>query len=399
MVEDPRASLYISKTNENCNDCGTCLNVCPGHSVEFRKQGMISDSIRETHSDALIGRYLNCYAGHATDYKVRYNSSSGGLVTALLVFSLKKGLIDGALVTRMHEGTLRPQPFIAITEEEIISSSKSKYFPVPMNSALKGVLDGRHKLAVVGLPCHIHGIRKAETFDRKWKEKIVLHLGIFCHHTPSFIATETLLRLMGIERGESLKLEYRGQGWPGRFTVKLKSNIEKSISYPEAWKILGSPFFYPQRCILCKDLTNELTDISFGDAWLPRFMHTDNIGKSIIISRSKRGSELLKEAALSGRIKLEEISRDEVVKSQDLLRSKVMGLSSRIFLSKMLHEKFPNYDNLNTSYYYKDFLMGIVFRSAMIFGSNVHLRGSLPRLLDGRFYKNISSLLYAGLRS
>jgi len=53
-----------------------------------------------------------------------------GVVTQLLIFLLEKGIIDGALVVRMREDQpLEPEPFIARTKEEIISTSKFKYCP------------------------------------------------------------------------------------------------------------------------------------------------------------------------------------------------------------------------------------------------------------------------------
>src|SRR5690606_36009483 len=115
------------------------------------------------------------------DDNIRYNSSSGGLVTQILCFALEKGIINGALVTKMNkESPLQPQPFIARTKEEIIEASTSKYCPVPANMALKEILSSDvEKVAVVGLPCHIMGIRKAEMKNNLLKNKIVLHMGIF----------------------------------------------------------------------------------------------------------------------------------------------------------------------------------------------------------------------------
>ena len=37
-----------------------------------------------------LGRYLGCYVGHACDGSMRYNSASGGMVRALLIFALEQ---------------------------------------------------------------------------------------------------------------------------------------------------------------------------------------------------------------------------------------------------------------------------------------------------------------------
>jgi coenzyme F420 hydrogenase subunit beta len=191
-----KKGINVPELNEEkCNHCGICYEVCPGHEVDFKQLNL--EIFGKGPEDVLIGNYLNCYTGYATDYDIRYNSASGGLVTQLLVFALEEGVIDGALVTRMKkDNPLEPEPFIARSKEEIIEASKSKYCPVPANIVLKEILeseDGK-RFAVVGLPCHIHGIRKAELINKKLKAKIVLHFGLFCSHTVDFLGDRFLVR-------------------------------------------------------------------------------------------------------------------------------------------------------------------------------------------------------------
>ena len=141
-------------------------------NLSYREEG--SDVSNNIH----IGNYLKCYLGHSTDYDIRFNSSSGGLITQLLIFALEEGIITGALVTRMKKDKpLEPEPFIARTKKEILDAMGSKYCPVPANIALKEILKSKEgeKFAVVGLACHIHGIRKAEQIYASLKKKIILH--------------------------------------------------------------------------------------------------------------------------------------------------------------------------------------------------------------------------------
>lgn len=101
MMIDHRQGLYIpSLDNEKCNECGLCFKACPGHTVDFKQFNL--NIYGKDQEDSLLGNYLNCYIGHATDYDIRYNSASGGLVTALLISALEEGIINGALVTRMR---------------------------------------------------------------------------------------------------------------------------------------------------------------------------------------------------------------------------------------------------------------------------------------------------------
>ena len=344
LVIDCKKGIYVPKSNEEkCNNCGICYKVCPGHSVDFKDLNL--EIFGKEPDDILIGNYTNCYIGHANDHGIRYNSAAGGLVTQLLIFALEEGIIDGALVTRMKKSNpLEPEPFIARTREEIIESSKSKYCPVPANLALKEIFKEEGKFAVVGLPCHIHGIRKAEMINEKLKEKIVLHLGILCSINRNFLGTEYLLQKFNIKKEDVAKLDYRGEGWMGSMSVTLKNGSKKLSPYLVYWTHILRSYFVPIRCTLCSDQSCELADISFGDIWLPEF-RDDKIGTSVIISRNKIGEQILQNAVLKRKIELINIDRNKVVESQKYsLFFKKSSLNARIFLFKIFGKSTPFYN-------------------------------------------------------
>ena len=341
LTINEKKGVYVPELDiEKCNNCGICYKVCPGHSVDFKQLNL--ELFNKESNNVLIGTYLNCYVGHSTDYNIRYNSTSGGLVTQLLIFALEKGLIDGALVTRMKkDAPLEPEPFIARSKEDIIEASKSKYCPVSANVALKEIMKSEEgeQFAVVGLPCHIHGIRKAEQINKKLKEKIVLHLGLFCNHTPSFWGTDILLNRLNVKKEDVIRLDYRGEGRPGSMKICLK---DKELLLSDYWSFIGSYFFFPNRCLMCSDDVCELSDISFGDAWLPEFSD-DKIGKSMIISRTRMGEKLLRAMELGNVVELNKIDAKKVVQSQAaMLYFKKKNLNARNKLFKV----FPNYDNI-----------------------------------------------------
>ena len=343
MIKSEVKGIYVPKLHETrCTDCGICFKSCPGYSVNFSQ--LNKEFFSKEPTDILLGNSTKCYVGYATDHETRYNSASGGLVTALLTFALEEGMIDGALVTRMNkEKPLEPGPFIARTKNEIISASKSKYCPVAVCSALREIVKENGKFAVVGLPCHIHGVRKAETVNKRLREKIVLHFGIFCSHSPSFLATEFLLWKLGIEKENIVKIDYRGGGWPGGMSILLRSNNKIFIPYLHQLYYGGTfgSYFYPNRCTLCYDFSAELADISFGDAWN---LSKNGMGVSLIISRDKAGDELLKKARAKGKIELEAVSTEKVIRSQEgSLYFKKDSLAERLFLMKIFGKKTPFY--------------------------------------------------------
>lgn len=315
LTIDHKKGIYVPKLNrDKCDACGICYKVCPGHEVDFRQ--LNSEIFGKEPEEILIGNYTNCYVGHANDHNIRYNSASGGLVTASLIFALEEGMIDGALVTRMkRDSPLEPEPFIARTKEEIIAARGSKYCPVPANIALDKILESDGKFAVVGVPCQIHGIRKAELINKKLKEKIALHLGLFCSGAPSFLATEFILKKFGAKKENIKSISYRGPGWPGGVSLGVENRV-LFVPFDDYYHSGFGQYFHPVRCKLCIDATSEFADISFADAWLPEIIRSDKVGASIVIPRNELGTKLLQDMASKKLISIREIDRREVILSQ-----------------------------------------------------------------------------------
>jgi len=310
--------------------------VCPGLHPDLDRLNL--SIFGKLSKDTLLGNWINLYVGHSTNEKARWNAASGGLVTALLIFALKEGIIEGALVTKMNKiNPLEPEVFLARTVKEVLSASKSKYCPVPLNVGIKDIMNKNGKFAIVGLPCHIHGIRKAEMINKRLKEKIKFHLGLFCGHTVNFLGTEFLLQKMGIKSSAVMKINYRGEGWPGNTTVQLKDGTKKSLPHRSIWgHFFACNFFTPIHCTTCSDALNELADISLGDAWLPELIY-DNPGESMIITRTKIGDELLRAAISKGKVEVIRVRRHDIIRAhKGMLFFKKRELATRVNLLKKL---------------------------------------------------------------
>lgn len=332
---------------EKCINCGLCVESCPGYSVDFKSLNM--KVFKRQPEDKSLGNYLGCYVGHSNDSDIRYNSTSGGIASQLLISALEKGIIDGAIVVRMKKDRpLETEVVMARTRKEILDASKSKYCPIASNEALKQILKKNGRFAVVGLPCHIHGIRKAEEVCKILKERIVLRIGLMCSHMVSFAGTEFILEKLGIDKKQVKALSYRGNGWPGGMSVEVNDGSNFSIpllgTWNSYWSIFSSHFFTPIRCEMCPDQTAELADISLGDAWLPELRH-DRIGESIIVTRTKIAEDILSLASSTKAISVMAVDPAKVRQTQGLnLKFKKDFLGSRLLMLRLFGYQTPKFN-------------------------------------------------------
>lgn len=218
-----------------CVPCGICFRVCPGEDIPITdlERQFLGGRRGEDRRD--IGVYKSTGYGYAVDNLVHAAGAGGGLGTALLIYALKNGVIDCAIVAGFdREKPYRTRSRIAATPEEILEAAQSKYAGVPVNERLgEAVERGYSRIGVIGLPCHIHGLRKTQSLGQPAgiARAVQLAIGLLCASEFYFEGTRHLLkewcRIDDLDEIESL--EYRGGGWPGHFVGmevgrKTKSN-------------------------------------------------------------------------------------------------------------------------------------------------------------------------------
>jgi len=211
----------------------------------------------------IFGNYQKTYVAYSKDSKIRFNSSSGGIVTSLLISALENKIIDGAIVVGMEKNNpWKYEVKIATTKKEILSAAGSKYTLVPIAEIIRKVAEIKDKnIAVTALPCHMPALRSIQ----KKNPNIKILIGLFCGYNMPLDATEFFIKKSGIKKNDISNLEYRGGKFPGGFTIKTKNN--KIIHYPKHYYDFLNLMFVPEGCLKCKDYMNEQSDISVGDAW------------------------------------------------------------------------------------------------------------------------------------
>lgn len=279
--------------------------------------------------DTRIGYYKNLYIGHVSDGAIRSRSSSGGMVTWILVKLLEKNLIDGVIHVVKDDNDDSPLLFkysISKTADEIISGAKTRYYPVEISEVLKEVLKEKEnkRYAVVGLPSFITELRLLASINPIIKERIVFMIGLVCGHQKSSKFAEYLGWQLGFEPGSIDDIDFRKKvkSQPAnRYAVEVtgKINGKKVVKQKQMHDILGRDwgegFFKVKASDFTDDVMNETADITLGDAWLPEYSK-DSDGNNIIIVRNVTIDKIVKNGIQSGELDVTSVNKDKIIQSQ-----------------------------------------------------------------------------------
>jgi len=275
--------------------------------------------------------------------RIRYDGSSGGMVTEILLYLLERNLIQAAVITRMKKNQpFEAEAYIARDRNDIISGQGSKYCPVSNCFLFKEIGQSTGKYAFVGLPCQMAALRKAQRLNKKLIENIPFALGLFCSRTPNSHATRFLIDSIGIRRDKVKRIRYRGGGHPGRFEVALSDGSTKSIGHLDNryWGFTFLYFFKPLRCWLCHDHSAELADWSFADNWSKNSLERSHkIGTSVVVARTENSAQIIQQMRDGGMIKTEEVSPASVIRQQELIKKS--NVSSRLWVVDKAGKKIP----------------------------------------------------------
>ena len=326
-----------------CTRCGKCVTVCPGKALKMND--LQKDVFGKIPADPLFGHVLNVFSGHSTDQSVRYNGASGGVVSTILIELLKNKQINGALVVRMsHTHPLQPEIFIARNKEEIISAQQSKYLPVPINIGLKEILSDRGgKYAMVGLPCHLHGLRLIEKIFPCLRAQIILRIGLFCGFNPTMNSTKFLLRRAGVKHFEDVyEIKYRDGDWPCGFRAVMKDGSDRFL-YPIEHFLFSHYIFERHRCAMCRDHLCELADLSIGDEW--RIDIKSSVGGwSFIVVRTPAGEKVLNRLVDQKKMYIEPSSSEVIYSGQrSSINFKKKGSFAFARIKRLLGKHVPDY--------------------------------------------------------
>lgn len=282
--------------------CDICTKACP----RFRLWETELDEAlfgRQRTPDEVAGIARSLLLVRARDDAVFTAGQDGGLVSALLIWGLENGRIDGALTSRFADD--RPfdaVPTVVTDREGVLETAGSRYTysanPLAMREAEQL---GLKSLALVGMSCQasINGSLLARRVN-KYKNKLALTIGLLCSKTFTWEGQREVLANHGIDIEDVTKVNIKG-----RFMVWTRDGGYHEIPLKEL-----HPHTRPG-CKLCPDFAAEHADIATGgigtdDAW------------TLTIVRTERGEEWMQGLVDEGLIEARPAEDDEV--AMNLLR-------------------------------------------------------------------------------
>lgn len=303
--------LKFKIDNAKCVKCGLCYKICPGAGFSDVVLNMMPE-------DPFVGTICETWVGKSKDKRVYLNSQSGGIATSLLLAAIKSGDIGGAVVVTMGMGNPpRPKVCIATTEEEIVQAQKSKYCPVPLLSVVKQLMDIDYPVALVGLPCHLHGLENIISIYPELKEKVKYRIGLICDRVMTYGAIDYLIDKAGYKGKNETEITYRDKevsGYPGDVKISMQN---KFTVLPAKERMRIKEYFTPVRCRLCFDKLNFLADIVIGD---PHGIEgvDRQYGESLIFVRNANGQRILRDTELAEGVEIRKINMPEAIAGQNV---------------------------------------------------------------------------------
>lgn len=313
------------KRTLDCVSCNTCFDAC--YRVRQGVMPEIEAMVLGSEEKEGIGVHRRILAARVKGRKIGA-CQDGGIVTALLIYGLGQGIIDGALVVG-KDGWM-PLASIAKTRDEIIAAAGTKYGVVPVLKELRAAVveHGLSKICVVGSPCHIQSIRYLKHRGLPLASSVKLTVGLFCRENYYYGCIAEKISRKGLDINQIDK-----------FNVAKEFNIYaggKRLSFP----ITEVKSCVPKHCLVCEDFAGELADVSIGsdgsaDGWSTVILRTEE-GEKVFSGMEKEG--LVETVAVGQLVDIKEMTerkREKGKQTKDIFKLKEEGLDKKEIAAKL----------------------------------------------------------------
>ncbi len=267
--------------------CDICTRACPRFGA-WELDGDKALHGRERRRGETFGITRGIYLARATHPEVLAAGQDGGLVSALLIWGLQSGRIEGALTSRRSRVRLwDAEPYLATTPAEVLETAGSRYTYSANALAMRQAEQrGLKRLALVGTGCQaaMNGTLQARRVN-KYARRIELTIGLLCSKTFQYAGMRQVIEEHGVPLADVAKVDIKGK-------LLVWSRTGERVDIP--LKELRA--FTREGCRLCPDFAASLADVSAGglgqDGW------------TLTLARTARGADWLRAGADDGAIEV-----------------------------------------------------------------------------------------------
>jgi coenzyme F420 hydrogenase subunit beta len=361
--------------NNLCLGCGLCESVCGKDFVEMELQqnGFFRPNVKtisETgekiiakicpgvnvvndipfeKKESIWGKIDGLYSAYSNDSEVRTKGSSGGIVSAVAISLLENKKVDAVLqVGGDHTDYERNALRISRSRADVLNCASSRYAPALIFDKIFEILDANtDSYAFIGKPCDISALKNFLNVYPEYKNRFKLTVSIMCAGMPSFAGTRAVIDGFKAEYPVN-NLVYRGNGWPGFFSFIDRMGREYRKSYNDSWgKVLNRHLNF--RCKICPDGIGLQADLAVGDAWetkdgYPDF--TEKEGHSLVISRTRQGSQVLEEMLAAGEMSSAILDPGKIALMQPYQFDRRRKVAARLIAFALVKGKMLNYQGV-----------------------------------------------------
>ena len=335
----PRTNRPLSR-----KDTRQIAAACPGGTQIIAKG--------DTPGHPLWGQYLDVALGWAADDELRHAGASGGGLSAMLVWLLETGQVDGILqIAADPRDPVGNRTVVSRDRAEVLRAAASRYAPSAPLLAVPELLGSGDRFAFVSKPCDVSALRNWAKLDPRIDETFPVMLSFFCAGVPSQHGGGEVVKALGVATGDLARFQYRGNGWPGVAEAVTHNGDRHSMSYAESWGTILSRHVQP-RCRICADGIGLEADLVFADAWesdakgYPVFDEGDGI--SLIMARTQVGKALFEQAAQAGQVTCESFDIDKLETIQPGQTRRRRELMARLVGRLISGTAIPRYRGVET---------------------------------------------------